>query len=235
MLGGWAAQESDRYIRVLKSCIARIQQQVSSTTFADSSSRDPLCEKEALQDFAIFLNTHVSEEECSRCLEILGQRTYVSVPRETELPVEEQGPEIMQFPSEQLEQEDDDYEERVVAKAEARRKQQAWNVERTEKLGAEPRGVRRKLRESMDQGFYVAVSSKKQVRTLHLLGACYMIPTMDYNVCTFQGTRMPSRRLFDQVCKWCAKSGQVQQKDGGSSDCGTNTSSSSEDGNEPLE
>ena len=133
MLGGWAA-ESDRYIRVSKSCIARIQQLVSSS-FADGSSQAPLCEEEALQDFAVFLKTHVSEEECSRCLNILGQRTFVSVPREHELPVEEQALQIIQFPSEQLQQEDEDFEERAVAKEEARRKQQAWNVERTEKLG----------------------------------------------------------------------------------------------------
>ena len=81
----------------------------------------------------------------------------------------------------------------------------------------------------------MAVSSRNMSLTLHLLGACYMIPSMDYNAFTYQGTRMPSRRLFDQVCKWCAKSGQVEQKDEGPSDCGTNTSSSSsEDANETL-
>ena len=95
-----------------------------------------------------------------------------------------------------------------------------------------PREFRRQLRESLDQGFYVAVSSKKKIRTLHLFGECNLLPTLDYTTLSFLGPRLPSRSLYDQTCKWCAKSGDMSQKSEGSSDCGTATSSSTEDDKE---
>ena len=78
-------------------------------------------------------------------------------------------------------------------------------------------------------GFYVAVSSKKKIRTLHLLGQCYLLPTLDYTTFSFLGPRLPSRNLYDQTCKWCAKSGDMNQKSQDSIDCGTATSSSTDD------
>ena len=64
--------------------------------------------------------------------------------------------------------------------------QQAWNTDRTTRLGADPKEARRHLRESLQPGFYVAISSKKRVKTLHLLGSCYMILGIDYPSFTTQ-------------------------------------------------
>ena len=99
----------------------------------------------------------------------------------------------------------------------------------TAKLGSNPKEYRKHLRDSLDQGFYVAVSSKKKIRTLHLLGQCYLLPTLDYTTFSFLVPRLPSRSLSDQTCKWCAKSGDMNQKSQDSSDCGTATSSSTDD------
>ena len=231
MLGGWAAQQSDRYIRVSRSRIMHVQTQVI-TALTSQDDPDPLCEEETLQDFSAFLETRVSEEEKKRCLNLLGRRAFVTQPRETQTAPEEQTEVLVQFPSEQLLLEEQEHEQQLAAKAEIRKKQQAWNDERTAKLGPNPREYRRQLRESLDQGFYVAVSSKKKIRTLHLLGECYMLPTLDYTTFTFLGSQLPSRNLYDQTCKWCAKSGDTKHKSTASSDCGTATSSSTEDAQE---
>ena len=97
-----------------------------------------------------------------------------------------------------------------MEKAETRKKQQSWNNERTAKLGTNPKEYRRQLRESLDQGFYVAVSSKKKIRTLHLLGECYLCSTTRLSLSW--GLVCPVVTLFDQACKWCAKSGDMNQK-----------------------
>ena len=231
MLGGWAAQQSDRYIRVSRSRIAHVQKQVV-TALTNNEEPDPLCEEETLQDLSIFLETRVSEYEKKKCLDLLGRRTYVSQPRETQTAHEEQPEDLVQLPSEQLLLEEEEHEQRMVEKAETKKKQQMWNNERTAKLGSNPKEYRKQLRDSLDQRFYVAVSSKKKIRTLHLLGQCYLLPSLDYMTFSFLAPRLPSRNLYDQTCKWCAKSGDMNQKSQDSSDCGTATSSSTDDDQE---
>ena len=123
MLGGWAAQQSDRYIRVSRSRIAHVQKQVV-TALTNHEEPDPLCEEETLQDLSIFLETRVSEDEKKKCLDLLGRRTYVSQPRETQTAHEEQPEDLVQLPSEQLLLEEEEHEQRMVEKAETRKKQQ---------------------------------------------------------------------------------------------------------------
>ena len=149
-------------------------------------------------DFSIFLDSHVSEDEKKICLGLLGQRTYVGQPREPQTPHEEQPGDLVQLPSEQLLLEEEEHEQQMAEKAETRKKQQMWNNERTARLGTHPRESRRQLQESLDQGFYVAVSSKKKIRTLHPLGECCLLPTLDYTTFSFLGPRLPSRSLYDQ-------------------------------------
>ena len=95
-------------IRVSRSRIANVQQQVVSA-LTNHQEPDPLCEEEALQDFSVFLDSHVSEGEKKRCL---GQRTYVGQPREPQTPHEEQPGDLVQLPSEQLLLEEEEHEYR---------------------------------------------------------------------------------------------------------------------------
>ena len=69
-------------------------------------------------------------------------------------------------------------------------------------------------------------SGKKATRVLHFLGRCYMLPGVDYLSFTFGGTTFPDSSAYDNVCKWCAKSAELQDIPGSSE---TNTSSSSDD------
>ena len=68
---------------------------------------------------------------------------------------------------------------------------------------------------------------------LHLLGACYMLPGVDYPVYSCAGESFPSKRLFHGVCKWCARAEEARAPTDHSSD--TVTSSSTDEADHALE
>ena len=61
---------------------------------------------------------------------------------------------------------------------------QAWNAERTkrlgEALGADTKAARERLRSTLEPGFYVAVSPKRQFVFYIIWGTCYMLPGLDF-------------------------------------------------------
>ena len=134
---------------------------------------------------------------------LVGSKNRREPTPETQTAYEEQPEDLLQLPSEQLLLDEEEHEQRMVEKAETTKKQQMWNNERTAKLGSNPKEYRKQLRDSVDQGFYVPVSS---------MGQCYLLPTVDYTTFSFLGPRLPSRNLYDQTCKWCAKSGDMNQE-----------------------
>ena len=73
----------------------------------------------------------MSEGEKKKCLDLLGRRTYVSQPPETQTAHEEQPEDLVQLPSERLLLEEEEHEQRMVEKAETRKKQQMWNKDST--------------------------------------------------------------------------------------------------------
>ena len=95
-------------------------------------------------------------------------------------------------------------------------------------LGTDPKEARTKLRSELQPGFYVSTSGKRNIRTLHQLGLCYMLPGVDYMRYTYAGSALPGTSDFDNVCKWCAKSPGFNDAEHNSS--ATDTSSSSEPG-----
>ena len=125
----------------------------------------------------------------------------------------------------EVDAEDMELEAAAMKKKLSKETQQAWNRERTEKLGSDPKEVRATLRAELEPGFYISTAGKKGIRTLHRLVQCYMIPGMDYMRFSYAGSILPSTSDFDMVCKWCSKSGGFVG-DHNSSD--TNTSSSSD-------
>ena len=227
MLGGWAAQESDRYNRVARLRIRAVQERVAET-FADRANHDPLFESDAIEEFRMFLQGQgTSAEVQAEYIQKVSRRSFAFLPRRQGLSVESV-PERM-GPGEVRQEEEDEIEKELEAarKADVRKRQQAWNTDRTTKLGADPQEARRHLRESLQPGFYVAISSKKKVKTLHLLGSCYMIPGIDYPSFTYAGEKFPNKRTFHGVCKWCARDEGAQDPGDHSSD--TVTSSSTEE------
>ena len=228
MLGGWMLQESDRYNRVARVRIRAVQAQVAKT-FSDREKHDPLLEGDTIEEFRLFLQKQgCSAEVQNEYIQKVSRRAFAFLPRVQEVPEEEGVSEQMEPGNvQQLEEDEVDKELEAARRADVRKRQQAWNNDRSSKLGNEPREARRLLRESLQPGFYIATSSKKKIKTLHLLGSCYMIPVIDYPSFSHAGERFPNRRTFHGVCKWCARDRSAQDPRDHSSD--TVTSSSTED------
>ena len=84
MLGGWAAEGSERYSRAAKFKIGLMQKAVS-TTFG-SADHDPLAEADDLDALGVFLNSsEVSEEEVLRTKTLLASQTFTDVHRDARL------------------------------------------------------------------------------------------------------------------------------------------------------
>ena len=97
-------------------------------------------------------------------------------------------------------------QEGVLASQEVDRRKIANDV-RTATLGENPKARREQIRSTLPDGFYIGLSGKRGVRTLHRLGACYLLLDVDYGLYIFAGTDMPLKTEFDVVCTLCAKKG----------------------------
>ena len=88
MLGGWAAQESDRYNRVARLRIRAVQAQVAET-FADRVNHDPLFEGDAIEEFRVFLQGQgTSVELQTEYIQKVSRRSFAFLPRHQELSFE---------------------------------------------------------------------------------------------------------------------------------------------------
>ena len=81
MLGGWAADGSERYSRAAKHKIEFMQRAVSMTF--KSAEHDPSAEADGLDALGTFLKSwDVADEEILRTKTLLLSRTFSDVPRE---------------------------------------------------------------------------------------------------------------------------------------------------------
>ena len=92
----------------------------------------------------------------------------------------------------------------LLSRPDKRRKEQNT---RSEILGENPRERRNVLRSECPPGFNVCESNKRRVRVLHLLGACYNVPGVDYFVYEHVGLDMPNESAYDSVCTLCSRKG----------------------------
>ena len=95
------------------------------------------------------------------------------------------------------------------------------------RLRLNPKEARERARAQLQNGYYISTSGRNSTRVLHSLGACYMVPGIDYPRYAFSGAQMPKQRDFDSICKLCSRKGAGIAN--GDSDV-TQTSSSSEEG-----
>ena len=61
-----------------------------------------------------------------------------------------------------MEEDEVDKELEAARRADVRKRQQAWNTDRSSKLGNEPKEARRLLRESLQPGFYIATKLEEK-------------------------------------------------------------------------
>ena len=92
-------------------------------------------------------------------------------------------------------------------------------------MGSDPKKVRSESRSNLQPEYYVSISGKKNTLMLHMLGACFRVPGIDYPRFIYLGGEMPPASSFQQVCRLCAKAGPLDRAEGGSSE----TPSSDED------
>ena len=63
-------------------------------------------------------------------------------------------------------------------------------------LGENPRWRREQIRAGLPDGFYICISGKRSVRTLHLLGRCYLLQDVDYWRYSYEGHSISAQSLF---------------------------------------
>ena len=51
------------------------------------------------------------------------------------------------------------------------------------------------------------------MRILHQLGACWMVPGVDYFSFAHYGAVAPSPETYTKVCKWCASKATTKESD----------------------
>ena len=201
LLGGWSARGSEQYNRLTKYKIAQIQREVVNRIW-DKDAQDPLSETDSLRELEEFFRAQlIDETEISRTIRLLSSRRYV----ETERPVQiELAPVGIQL--EETLEVDDDLVERSPEEI-INEKRQAWNKEKTRKLGDDPKKYREELRATLQPGFYISISPKKKIRMVHRLGQCYRIPGFGQcTVRTFRYIHAPTRTFRSYlyvVCKRC--------------------------------
>ena len=221
VLGGWAADGSQRYTRTAKYKIAQMQIAVASTF--KNSEPDQLAESDGLDCLADFLRSwEVPESSIRKSLQILSLRSYADLQRSDS--IEPITADCDLAPGElALDILDEDAEAR---KKLSKEKQQAGNRGRSELLGSDHKQARLEIRSQLQSGYYISYSGKKNIRVVHCLGRCYMLPGVDYLSFVYAGEQFPASDAYDCVCKWCARASQSKADPGSS---GTNTSSSSDE------
>ncbi len=68
--------------------------------------------------------------------------------------------------------------------------------------------------QKVPEGYIVSISSKKRIRRLHLMGACHMMPGIDYTNYIVIGDQCPSNDQYDDYCRHCWR-GDAQPRDEG--------------------
>ena len=208
-LGGWQAQASDRYARVAKLRVRNMQRAVVET-IQKNDRDDPLGEGETF--------THLDE--------FMAQKSHSPEARAKLITALEKWEVRAPMPAEVLEREavtPEDEEIRAVAEVDtqegghtgtersetterpAKKKRGGHAQVKTECLGENPKARRAAIRSTLQPGYYICLSGKRRIRTLHRLGACYALPDVDYLEYVYSGTTLPATAEFDTVCKLCAR------------------------------
>ena len=217
-LGGWSAQGSDRYTRVAERMITNLQRMV--ITARQSTAADPFSETETVGQLDDYLcSKGTSPEEREKFFKSLEQlQTQRPEQAVEQLSLEECGPPR----AGDVEPEPDRAEEESVDPNAKRDKRLKSENTRSEALGSNPKVARERARAKLQSGYYVSTSGRN-VKVLHRLGSCYMVPGIDYPRYVYTGRAMPGPAAYDLVCKRCSKKGTEAVRD--DSD-GTQTSSS---------
>ena len=226
-LGGWQAQASDRYAMVARLRVQNMQKAVVQS-IQRSRSGDLLEESETLTHFAEFM-VEKSFPEDQQAKLITALQTLVPTPElrpSEELAPVQLDPTDMCVPAPLMDPQPLELEPAPQTEPQLKKRRGGHAAARTELLGDNPRERRAAIRSTLQPGYYIALSGKRHIRTLHKLGACYALPEVDYLQYSFVGTSTSANTEFDSVCKLCAKSSAAEREN---SDVPVTSSSSAEE------
>ena len=201
-LGGWSAQGSDKYARIAKLRVGNMQKAVIRAIHT-YDQEDPLGEAET----SLALDEHMKglglrEEQRQKWLDLFEQRERPRDGRHTE--ELEQEP-VKGIPEDEVPMQEAETEEFPVPEPVQKKKRGGHASVRSQVLGVDPKQNRQLIRESYEPGFYICLSGKRKIRTLHKLGMCYALPNVDYLNFEFAGQSLPAVSAYDTVCKLCAR------------------------------
>ena len=151
-------------------------QYIVSQSFANKVEQDPLVETETLEDLALYLSKQgLSAEATNRYSRLLSHRRFVGIQRTAKEPIEEVSPEVMK--EREIEVSEEEEEQRQGVERNSGATLQAWNAERTkrlgEALGTDTKTARERVSLTLESGF-VRCGFQTQVSILHHLGSCHM-------------------------------------------------------------
>ena len=183
----------------------------------EQAEGDPLGEAETTAQLATYLSGRsVPDEARRKYLERLTSKRSTEVLRnQQELAVEVVEEELEEHPIADPEVADG------IPRIDKRR---IANDARTAILGENPRAQREIIRFSLPEGFYICVSGKRSVRTLHQLGACNLLPDVDYARYYNAGAVTPLKSDFDVVCTLCSRKGVNKTNESSESQVSSSTS-----------
>ena len=195
VLGRWAQNQSDTYVRLQRTLVQKLQLLVVSVLRGLEDIGSVLGEGESLQELEAFLEKRgVDRDTIKRQLAKLDKA-------ETPGQVPTEGTEADPFQSQvaaleedmlQLEPIPDDEIDVVVRRQPGR--QACANIKES----------RAQALKELPDGFYVCEAGRSKAKRLHRLGYCWMVPGVDYFVYSYKGAPTPQGHEYEEVCKRCS-------------------------------
>ena len=144
----------------------------------------------------------LNEEQRQRWLNLFDQREHPRVGRSTEELEQES---VEEVPEDEFPAQEGETEVFLVPEPAQKKKRGGQASVRSQVLGDDPKRNRRLIRESYEPGYYICLSGKTKIRTLHKLGMCNALPKVDYLNYEYSGQSLPAVSAYDTVCKLCAR------------------------------
>ena len=173
MLGGWAAEGSERYSRAAKFKIGMMQK--AEFPRPSKAQITTLWLRRMIWMRWVCSSTprrYPRKKSIARRLS-WQSRTFTDVHRDVASDVLVDA--VEQEPVELLQDESLD-ESLAMRKKTAKEKQKVWNRSRSELLGSDHKITRVSIRDQLEPGYYISCSGKKAIKVLHRLGHCFMLP-----------------------------------------------------------
>ena len=195
ILGRWAQNQSDTYVRLQRTLVQKLQLLVVSVIRGRDDVSSVLAEGETLQEIEAFLEKRGMDQKSIKKQLCKLDRTVspaqavplsaASQPLQSQLKeLEEDMVQLGPVPPEEV-----DLPSRKLPGRQA---------------CASIKESRQQALKELPDGFYVCEAGRSKSKRLHRLGYCWMVPGVDYFVYSFKGPLMPLEHEYEEVCKRCS-------------------------------